>query len=193
MVEVAGSQIHLLEAGAPGSPPVVLLHGARFRAATWRELGTLERLAAAGFRALAVDLPGYGDSPAAEVDEESWLATFLDSLALERPVVLSPSMSGAFSLPLLAREPARLAGFIAVAPVAIAEHEERLRGIETPVLLLWGADDQVVPLEQAESLVKLLPKSELVALEGAGHACYQDQPAAFHAALLDFLERIRSS
>lgn len=45
-------------AAEPGAARnVLLLHGAKYSAQTWQELGTLSLLADAGFRVAAVDLP----------------------------------------------------------------------------------------------------------------------------------------
>lgn len=45
-------------AAAPGAARnVLLLHGAKYSAQTWEDLGTLSVLADAGFRVAAVDLP----------------------------------------------------------------------------------------------------------------------------------------
>ena len=41
-----------------GPVSVLLLHGARFTSSTWKELGTLDALADAGFASVAVDIPG---------------------------------------------------------------------------------------------------------------------------------------
>jgi len=187
-VDVDGSRVHVLHAGPEGGAPVLLLHGARFSAQTWRDLGTLEVLASSGYRAVAVDLPGYGRSTASELEPEAFLLALLDALGPQRPVIVCPSMSGAFALPLAARHPERLAGLVAVAPVGIEQSLEALRGSALHTLLVWGENDTVVPLAAADRLAGVLMDVRKVVVPGAGHPCYLDDPARFHAELLDFLE-----
>src|SRR3954467_6071093 len=103
--EVEGGQVHYLIEGDEKGRPVVLLHGASFTAETWREIGTMAALAGAGHLAYAVDLPGYGASAPARGSARAWLWGLLDLIQVERPVVVSPSMSGRFSLPLVSEDP----------------------------------------------------------------------------------------
>lgn len=59
MVEgVNGLAMHLLEAGRPGDPVVLLLHGFPELAYSWRRV--MPDLAAAGYRVIAPDQRGYG-------------------------------------------------------------------------------------------------------------------------------------
>jgi pimeloyl-ACP methyl ester carboxylesterase len=60
--------------------------------------------------------------------------------------------------------------------------------IAMPCLLVWGARDAIVPLEIGTALQASLPNASLVVLPEAGHQPQWDQPAAFHAAILPFLE-----
>lgn len=85
---------------------MLLLHGIRFSSETWQNLGTLHRLAQAGYRAVAIDLPGLGRSkeakapaPIGELVPSSFLAAVVDALDLGPPVVISPSLSGMYSCP----------------------------------------------------------------------------------------------
>lgn len=171
-----------------GRPAVLLLHGARFTRRTWRDLGTLERLASAGWKAVAVDLPGYGDSPPAEVDVERLCIDLAATLGDRPPVLVAASMSGRFALAALAREPGRFAGLVAIAPVGIPEFAALPPSSSPPALCIWGARDRIVPLELADELRSALPgASQLVVLEDAGHPAYLDRPEEFHAALERFL------
>lgn len=56
--DVNGLRVHLLEAGAPGLPCVLLLHGFPELAYSWRKI--MLPLAAAGFHVVAPDQRGYG-------------------------------------------------------------------------------------------------------------------------------------
>ncbi len=184
---VSGARLHYLEAGASGAPTVILLHGARYSAQTWLDVGTIARLAERGHHVIALDLPGYGQSEVNGISRDRYLAGALDSLLPgEKVVIVSPSMSGNFSLPFVARHADRVAGFVPVAPVGIETYLSELRRVQVPTLAVWGELDMVVPVAQADLLVSALKGRKLI-LAGASHACYLDRPDDFHAALLKFL------
>lgn len=61
-IQAQGQSLFFREARPAGGQAarfsVLLLHGIRFSSETWQNLGTLLRLAQAGYRAVAIDLPG---------------------------------------------------------------------------------------------------------------------------------------
>jgi pimeloyl-ACP methyl ester carboxylesterase len=188
-VAVAGSTLRYLEAGSPGPTTVLLLHGARFTSETWRELGTIDALTRAGHHVIALDLPGYGNSEASGVSRDEYLHRMLGELwPSRRFVIVSPSMSGGFSLPFVTQHPDRVAGYVPVAPVGIDDYRAALEEVEVeiPALVVWGEDDQVIPVSQASVLAEALGGETLI-LAGAGHPAYLDRPDEFHRALLDFV------
>ena len=111
-------------------------------------------LANAGYLVYAVDLPGYGQSSPGFGSPQTWLRVLLDLLKIDRPVVVSPSLSGRYSLPLVTETPEKVAGFVAVAPVAIKEYKDCLGQITAPVLAVWGENDTLIPQTQADLLIR---------------------------------------
>ena len=189
-IPVGDTPVRILSCGDPTAPAVLLLHGAAFSAETWRELGTLQLLAAGGYHAVAANLPGKPGSPTNPLAGADFLVALLDGLGIDQAAALTPSASGRYALPLLAEHPARLRGLVAVAPVAIPEHLESLRGNPTPLLTIWSAGDKVVPQRHADDLAQAVQNARQLSLPGDVHPVYLEHTEAFHEALLGFLAEI---
>ncbi len=57
---------------------------------------------------------------------------------------------------------------------------------ETPVLLIWGADDPIIPVEHARAAQELLPHGTLAVFDGVRHFPHAEAPERFVAALQNF-------
>ncbi|XP_025901890.1 protein ABHD14B-like [Nothoprocta perdicaria] len=199
-VAVDGQSLFYREA-APDGPgarlAVLLLHGIRFSSDTWLQLQTLATLARAGYRAVAIDLPGLGRSkdavapaPVGQPAPGAFLKAVWEALGLGAAVLVSPSLSGMYSLPFLLEHSALLKAYVPVAPICTEKFlPEQYARIKTPTLIVYGEQD--AELGQA-SLDKLrhLPAHRVLVLQGAGHACYLDKPDEWHRGLLAFLQQL---
>ncbi len=66
------------------------------------------------------------------------------------------------------------------------EVQGRYGEIRCPVKLLWGQEDEWIPLERGRELAALIPGCELTEVPGAGHLMQEDAPEAIVAAALRF-------
>jgi pimeloyl-ACP methyl ester carboxylesterase len=73
-------------------------------------------------------------------------------------------------------------------PEELPELAELLPQIRTPVTLINGRHDRVVPLANVEFLDERLPNSRVVVID-AGHFVWEEAPAEYAAAILDSLPR----
>jgi pimeloyl-ACP methyl ester carboxylesterase len=193
-IPVTGGELNAVRGGdlcdrpATAGPLVLFLHGASFNANTWVETGTHQILCETGIPSVSLDLPGFGNTP--RFDHQP--AQLLDEVVayLESDViVVSPSMSGGYSLPWLATNPTTAAGFIPVAPVGIGAWTPPA-GFAVPTLGIWGSTDSIVPVATGRRFVESVA-GELVIIEGGGHAVYKTNSDEFHDALVGFVRSLR--
>lgn len=65
-----------------------------------------------------------------------------------------------------------------------------LADIDVPVLIIHGADDQLIPVSEAEAMARAIPDARLVIIPDAGHLPCLEQPDAFNDAVIDFLDSL---
>ncbi|MEO7219665.1 MAG: alpha/beta hydrolase, partial [Gemmatimonadaceae bacterium] len=143
----SGIRVRAVEAGAVDAPPVVFLPGWGCSAYIFRD--TLGAIAAAGYRALAVDLKGHGLSDKPVSGGEYTLASMrshvidiLDALGLGRVRLAGLSMGAALAAHVAAAEPERVSSLVLVSTVGF----DGVPGL--------GAVQKMTP----EPLMNLLPR-----------------------------------
>ena len=64
---------------------------------------------------------------------------------------------------------------------------DRLPEIACPTLIVWGAEDMLVPVRDADDFARLIPNSRKVVWSQTGHMAMLERPAAFNRLLAAFL------
>ncbi|HTX75787.1 MAG TPA: alpha/beta fold hydrolase [Terracidiphilus sp.] len=74
-------------------------------------------------------------------------------------------------------------------PLGNTKLEKRLALIQAPTLLLWGAQDRIMPRSYAERFAKgIAGPTQIRMIEGAGHLAELDKPAEVAQAILQFMK-----
>ena len=63
----------------------------------------------------------------------------------------------------------------------------RLSEIMVPTLVVWGAKDGILPVEQAYTAAELIPDCQVKVFEGCGHSVYREKIPEFSQTLTKFL------
>ncbi|WP_017523781.1 alpha/beta fold hydrolase [Pusillimonas noertemannii] len=124
-----GIQTRVLEAGA--GPALVFIHGLGARADRWRH--NLEPLAAAGYRCIAIDLPGHGFAGKANIAPFSvprcadWLAAILQQIGAEHYALVGTSLGGYIAATIACRSPQQVGALVLVGTLGIVPMGEEAR------------------------------------------------------------------
>jgi len=72
---------------------------------------------------------------------------------------------------------------------AIVAHRisERLPQIACPTYVVWGQDDRVIPVRDAQRFARLIPDVRVEVWPDTGHVAMLERPARFNALLEAFL------
>ncbi len=62
--------------------------------------------------------------------------------------------------------------------------------IHLPTLILHGADDQIIPLQEAQAMQAAIPGARLEVIPDGGHLLNLENPAAFNQAVRSFLKEL---
>ncbi len=218
-----GDRVHAwyLAAQTDGAPTVLFLHGARRNLNGSQH--RIERLAALGMNVLAIDYRGFGRSTPILPSEASAIedarAAFAELARREpdpaRRFVYGYSLGGAVAIA-LAGNGARMAGVVAEATftsipdlvretrwgwlpfVRLAVTQDfdsvaRIARVDTPLLLIHGTRDGVIPHAMSDQLAAAAarvppPLKRVVKIEGANHrGAPFVQRDAFDGALREFV------
>lgn len=72
-------------------------------------------------------------------------------------------------------------------PAVDPELEDRMGGITSPVLALFGTRDELIPATLARRYRRLMPKANIMFVYDAGHGITEDRPEAAASIIDDFL------
>jgi pimeloyl-ACP methyl ester carboxylesterase len=66
---------------------------------------------------------------------------------------------------------------------------EKLNSIKTETLLIWGAEDNWIPLDNGKRMQTALTNSKLVVIENSGHVPMEENPSESLAFFLSFINK----
>lgn len=138
-IVAAGIRTNYIEAGTPGAPPLVLIHGSGPGVTGFANWNGIMPALAEHFHVFAPDMVGFGytDVPddIADFTLDFWvghIVGFLDALGIERASFIGNSYGGGLSLAVAARHPDRVARFVLMGAAGLKfEMSDGLRDV-------WG-------------------------------------------------------
>jgi pimeloyl-ACP methyl ester carboxylesterase len=133
---------------------MVLIHAGVADRTMWSE--HLEPLATAGFRVIALDLPGFGDAPPPMDEDAPWsdVLETMDAVGIERAALVGCSFGGAVALRVAAVAPDRVTALalISAPPPDLEEPSPELAAA-------WEAETSALERGDIEAAVRAVVKA----------------------------------
>lgn len=191
-----GSEIGLFSSGS-GPMNILLLHGLNSYSGTWKK--NVDFLSKYG-RVRAPTLPRVDIARVAPREFVTSLSEtvlgLMDAERFNRATLFGNSMGGWLCMYIAIHYPERVNGLVLVDTAGVSEsaspadHPSEVIGkvsaISQPVLIVWGEDDEVLPVSLARTLHSKVAHSRLEIVEGAGHIPHLQKPEVFNDIIASF-------
>jgi pimeloyl-ACP methyl ester carboxylesterase len=204
-LDLGDVRVHFAREGE--GPALVLVH-AGGTGSSWHAWEENIAALSAGYEVLVPDLPGLGESgppPVSIASEDEFfryyprfINQFLRQVAPQGAILVGAASGGGICLSVAARYPEHVQALILVDAEVIGriiETETSL--LRCPTLIVWQADDLLVPPQHALTLASRIPGAELRLFPGdasrdtwGGNMPHRLWPTEFDATVLDFLARV---
>ena len=66
--------------------------------------------------------------------------------------------------------------------------EDRISSIKAPTLIIWGSEDELIPLEAGRKLNELITGSKLVVFDKCGHVPQEEMPERVLSEITGFVK-----
>jgi pimeloyl-ACP methyl ester carboxylesterase len=195
-VTLKSGTLHFHDEGA-GDSAIVLLHGRNSHSGTWRKNSTY-LVKNTGWRVIAPSL-----SPWRSTDEELQITNYattvdelLTKLKLENVILVGNSMGGWIAMRLALNRKSVKA--LVLEDSAGADKSStsvilpELDASSIPVLIIWGREDEIMPLEAGKRMHSELKRSELVVFDHVGHVPHWEAPDEFNRLLVEIVRRAQT-
>ncbi len=213
VIEVPGARLSVLELRLPDPKGVVFfLHGNAGNLASWFVNTALYRRA--NYDLVMFDYRGYGKS-SGRIQSEAQLHADVQAVWNDvapryrgrKVVIYGRSLGTALAATLSAAVQPDLSMLVSPyrsmvslahsiypwVPTALLRYplrtDEQLARIRTPVLLLHGEHDALIPVTHSQALLLVDPKARLIVVPGAGHGDLQDFES-YRGAVLEALQSL---
>ena len=187
--------------GGSGENSLILLHGLNSYSGTWKK--NVDALSSVG-RLFAPTLPKVNFEAGialhdAVVELSEVVVELMEKMKAGPSVIIGNSMGGWIGLYLAIHRAEMVKSLVLVDSAGVAtpalhltghpaEVSEHLDSIIQPVLIVWGEDDNIIPLSSATYLHEHIAHSTLHIIRDAGHIPHLEKPVEFNSAVLSFLE-----
>jgi pimeloyl-ACP methyl ester carboxylesterase len=186
------------EEGISGKHSLILLHGLNAHSGTWRNnINELSK----ELHVLAPSLPQWHGSPQT-LDITGYVKIvdlFLERINIRKIVIAGNSMGGWIGMRIALEHPDYLEGIVLEDSAGVSSREDsnlltRLDESGIPVLIIWGNEDKILPVEAAKYLHSKIRDSTLIILESTGHVPHWERPEKFNQSVLDFVhDKVRKT
>ena len=89
---------------------------------------------------------------------------------------------------LLAPEPAKVVDLMEALRASLSyDFRDRLPDIRQPTLIVWGENDSIIPVKDAQEFQRLIPDSRKVVMQETGHVPMAERAPTFNDLMMEFL------